>query len=214
MTGQARIESVNVGTIEQVPWGSLKASAINKRPVFGTVDVDFLGLVGDQVADTKHHGGRDQAVYAYAREDLDDWQRELGRPIASGGFGENLTTVGLDVQNARLGERWRVGTALLEVSAVRIPCAVFQGFMAERAWVKRFTERGVPGAYLRVIEPGQVQPGDAIDVVQTRDHDVTVAMAFRALTTDRHLLPELAVEPRVSQVIRNKIETFKNQNLL
>jgi MOSC domain-containing protein YiiM len=214
MTAQARIESVNIGTIQDVPWGSLKASAIDKRPTHETVDVGFLGLAGDEVADKAHHGGRDQALYAYALEDLTDWATDLGRDLAPGSFGENLTTSGVDVQNARLGDRWRVGTALVEISAVRIPCSVFQGFLDERAWVKRFTERGIPGAYLRVIEPGRVRAGDAVELVESRDHDITVGKAFRALTSRRDLLPDLAIEPRVSQVIRNKIETFKKQNLL
>jgi MOSC domain-containing protein YiiM len=165
-----------------------------------------LGLAGDEVADTKHHGGVDQAVYAYAREDLDAWQHELGRPLRSGEFGENLTTVGLDVQNARMGERWQVGSALLEVAGVRIPCSTFQGFLGERAWVKRFTERGIPGAYLRVVSEGSVCVGDQIDVVERRPHDLTVGLTFRALTTRRELLPQLAAEPRVSQVIRHKVE--------
>ncbi|MFI5425693.1 MOSC domain-containing protein [Aeromicrobium sp. UC242_57] len=125
----------------------------------GAVQVHRLGVGDDEIADQKFHGGPDQAVYAYAREDLDMWEREIGRPIRAGEFGENLTTRGVDVQNARLGDRWQIGSALLEVAGVRIPCSVFQGFVDERGWVKRFTEKGVPGAYLRVIEEGQIRGG-------------------------------------------------------
>lgn len=187
-----------------MPWGNLKRSAIDKRPVQGPVRVDRLGLEGDEVADTEHHGGIDQAVYAYAAEDLEAWSVELGRELVPGQFGENLTTVGLDVQGSRLGDRWRIGTALLEVCDVRIPCSVFQGFLDEQQWVKRFTLRGVAGAYLRVVEPGVVSTGDPIDVVERRPHDLTVAMAFRALTTQRHLLADLLAEPRVSAKIRRR----------
>lgn len=197
----ALVRSVNVGLPQEAAWAEIGRTSIDKRPVAGPVRVHRLGLGGDQVSDTRHHGGVDQAVYAYAREDLDDWAVELGRPLSAGSFGENLTTRGLDVQDARLGDRWRVGTALVEVCDVRIPCSVFQGFLDEQRWVKRFTEKGVPGAYLRVIEPGTVQAGDAITVVDRREHDLTVGLAFRALTTQRELLARLAEEPRASAKI-------------
>ena len=103
----------------------------------------------------RSHGGTDQAVYAYAREDLDHWQAELGRPLTNGVFGENLTTSGLDVNGALVGERWQVGDdCVLEVTSPRIPCRTFAGWLEEQLWVKRFTQRGAPGAYLRVIVPG------------------------------------------------------------
>lgn len=200
----AHVASVNVGPTRDVPWGTLKRSAIDKRPVDGPVGIGPLGLDRDEIADTEHHGGIDQAVYAYAVEDLQSWAVDLGRELGPGQFGENLTTSGLDVQQSRLGDRWRVGTALLEVCDVRIPCSVFQGFLDEPQWVKRFTLRGVPGAYLRVVEPGVVTAADRIDVVERRPHDLTVATAFRALTTQRDLLPDLLAEPRVSAKIRSK----------
>lgn len=207
----AILESVNVGVTVDVPWGSLKRSAIDKRPTSQPVWISALGLSGDDIADLKHHGGVDQAVYAYAREDLDSWAEELGRPLRGGEFGENLTTVGLDISNSRLGDRWRVGEALLEVADVRIPCSVFQGFVDERGWVKRFTERGVPGAYLRVLEEGNVRAGDQIEVVEQRPHDLTVEKTFRALTTERSLLAQFAGEERASQKIRNKVDELRNQ---
>lgn len=207
----AYLESVNCGTTVDVPWGSLKRSAIDKRPVDGAVEVTELGLVDDDIADLVHHGGPDQAVYAYAREDLDAWADEFEEPLTPGQFGENLTTVGLDIQNARLGDRWKIGSTVLEVCAVRIPCSVFQGHIDQPQWVKRFTARGVPGAYLRVVEPGQLAAGDSIDIVEQRDHDVTVGLAFRALTTERELLPKLAVEPRAATKIRDKVENFSHK---
>lgn len=201
----SRLESVNVGRAVDVVWGREKRSGIDKRPVPGPVPVHRLGVGADEIADLKHHGGPDQAVYAYAREDLDAWAVELGRSIPAGGFGENLTTVGLDVQDTRLGDRWRIGSTLLEVAGVRIPCAVFEGFIDQPQWVRRFTERGVPGAYLRVLEEGHLAAGDAIDVVERRDHDLTVAFALRALTTERHLMPRLEEEPRIGDRVRERI---------
>ncbi|MFE7786377.1 MOSC domain-containing protein [Streptomyces nigrescens] len=175
-------------------------TGIDKRPVDGPVTVTApgpkgvggSGLTGDAVVDLRHHGGDDQAVYAYAREDLDDWQRELGRELANGAFGENLTTSGVEVTGAHIGERWRVGPQLLlEVSSPRIPCRTFHGWIGERGWIRRFTQAGVPGAYLRVIEPGEIRAGDAVEVVHRPDHEVTIGLMFRALTTRRELLPRL-----------------------
>ncbi|NEE39735.1 MOSC domain-containing protein [Streptomyces sp. SID7982] len=176
-------------------------SGIDKRPVEGPVEVrdpgpkgvGGSGLSGDAVSDLRHHGGSDQAVYAFAREDLDDWERELGgRTLANGVFGENFTTLGLDVSGALIGERWRVGADLvLEVTSGRIPCRTFAEHVQEKGWVRRFTQRGVTGAYLRVIEPGAVRAGDPVEIVHRPDHEVTAALQFRASTTERTLLPSL-----------------------
>jgi MOSC domain-containing protein YiiM len=141
-----------------------------------------------------HHGGGDQAVYAYAREDLDWWEPELGRPLANGVFGENLTTAGLEVNGALIGERWRAGPdVVLEVSCPRIPCATFQGWLERAGWVKRFTLTARPGAFLRVIEPGEIRAGDRVEIVHRPGHDVTVALAFRAMTLEPELLARLLV---------------------
>ncbi|MFJ8197810.1 MOSC domain-containing protein [Streptomyces sp. NPDC096152] len=197
-----KLLSVNLGRPRAVPYTDQPEglTGIDKRPADGAVRVaapgpkgtGASGLAGDAVCDTRHHGGDDQAVYAMAREDLDAWERDLGRTLADGAFGENLTTAGLDISGALIGERWRVGPAVvLEVTSGRIPCRTFQGHLAEKGWVKRFTLRGAPGAYLRVIEAGEIRAGDAIEVVHRPDHDVTVALQFRAATTDRALLPRL-----------------------
>lgn len=195
--------SVNVGRARPTEHSSVRVTAIDKRPVDGPVDVRApgpkrgglgSGLVGDEVCDHRHHGGNDQAVYAFAREDLDRWATALGRPLGNGCFGENLTTTGLDVTHARIGERWRIGSALvLEVSSPRIPCRTFAAWLGEHGWIKRFTEVARPGAYLRVIEPGPVQRGDAIDILDRPVHDVTIGVVFRALTREPLLLePVLA----------------------
>lgn len=151
------------------------------------------GLVGDTIGNQKLHGGDDQAVYAYAREDLDAWEIELQRTLVSGNFGENLTTSGIDVTALRIGERWRVGTdgLVLEVSAPRTPCRTFQAFLNLSHWMKTFIQAGKPGAYLRVISPGLVRAGDAIAVEHRPDHDVTIGLVFRARFTEPELLPQL-----------------------
>jgi MOSC domain-containing protein YiiM len=190
--------SVNIGSPRPTEHSSVPVTAIDKRPVDGPVDVRApgakrgglgSGLVGDAICDRRYHGGDDQAVYAYAREDLDIWAAALGRPLAAGCFGENLTTADLDVTGARIGERWRIGRALiLEVSSPRIPCRTFAGWLGEHGWIRRFTRAARPGAYLRVIEPGPVQRGDAIDVVDRPAHDITIGVVFRALTREPLLL--------------------------
>ena len=192
----ARVDSVNVGTPREVAWAGIGRTSIDKQPVSGVVEVGRLGLEGDQVSDTVHHGGVDQAVYAFAREDLDAWAVELGREVRNGQFAENLTTSGIDVNEAEVGERWQVGTVTLEVAMVRIPCNDFKNWQRvtgfdDRAWVKRFAARGRPGPYLRVIQEGELQAGDDLVVVHRPGHGVTVSTMFRALTTERALLPEL-----------------------
>lgn len=204
----AQVEAVNVGRIRPTEHGALKRTAIDKRPVAGRVRVEPLGVVGDEIADVEHHGGLDQAVYVFAREDYAHWEAELGRPLSAGVFGENLTTVGMDVQNARIGERWRVGEALLELTDVRMPCATFAGFMGEPQWVRRFTENGVPGAYFRVLEPGTVAAGDPIEVVSVPDHEFTVGYAFRAGTTQPHLLKAMAGEPALGRSLRKRVSKY------
>ena len=182
----ARIAAVNV-VHARVPdlRGDLDETAIDKRPVLERVAVRAaspagVGLAGDEVVDKRHHGGRDQAVYAYAVEDRDWWAAELGRELAPGSFGQNLDTEGIDVTGAVIGERWHVGDdgLVLEVTSPRIPCATFQGFMNEPRWVKRFTEHGASGAYLRVVGEGTVGAGDRVTVTDRPAHGVTVGEVF------------------------------------
>lgn len=197
-----KLLSVNLGTRKAAGYTDAPSgtTGIDKRPVEGPVKVvapgprgeGASGLIGDSVCDLRHHGGTDQAVYAFAREDLDHWEETLGRELPSGVFGENLTTTGIDVNSALIGERWRIGRdVVLEVSAARIPCRTFQGWMGEQAWVKRFTQAAAPGAYLRVIEPGEIRAGDPIEIMYRPDHQVTVAFLFRALTIERDLMPHI-----------------------
>lgn len=191
----ASVVSVNVAVPREVR--GIGTSGIDKRPAGGPVRIAVpgdgaSGVSGDRIFATGVHGGVDQAVYAYAREDLDGWQDEVGRHLSNGTFGENLTTVGVDVTGALIGERWRVGAGVeLEVSSPRIPCSTFANWMDIPRWVKRFTARAVPGAYLRVVTPGTVRAGDPVEIVHRPRHDVTVGITFRALTTEPDLLPRL-----------------------
>jgi len=175
-------------------------TGIGKTPVAGPVAVRAPGpkgvggggLAGDHVVDRRHHGGDDQAVYAYAREDLDWWQAQLGRALPAGAFGENLTTSGVDVTGARVGERWRIGDhVVLEVSCPQFPCTVFAERMGIGDWIKQFTAHGAPGAYLRVVQPGTVRPGDPVTLVHRPGHEVTIGLYLRALTSQPQLLADL-----------------------
>jgi MOSC domain-containing protein YiiM len=189
-----RLEAVCVSGADLLPLPDRRPnrSGIDKEPVPGRVSVGELGLAGDVQVNRRYHGGEGQAVYAYAQEDADWWAAELDRELPPGRFGENLRTTGLDLTGAVLGERWQVGTALLEVTAPRIPCANFARFWGVDQLVKRFTAHGASGAYLRVLQTGDIGAGDEIRVVHRPDHAVTAGLAFRAFTTQKSRLPELA----------------------
>lgn len=216
-----RLVSVNIGRPQPNPhkasrWA--RETGIAKLPVDGPVEVRDpgpkgsglgSGLLGDFIGDGHHHGGNDQAVYAFQREDLDSWQERLERVLPNGFFGENLTTSGIDVNQARIGERWRIGALELQVTSPRTPCATFRGWMQERGWVKQFAADARPGAYLKVLSPGEIQAGDAIEVVDRPNHQVSIALVFRAITTERDLLPQLLaaeeyLDPQTIELVHRK----------
>ena len=154
-------------------------TAIDKRPVDGPVKVHKLGLHGDVQASRIHHGGVDQALYAYSQADADYWVGELERELPPGIFGENLRVAGIETTGAVIGERWRIGLDVeVEVTSPRVPCATFQRRMDETQWVKRFTEAGRVGTYLRVIKTGSVQAGDHIHRLFVPKHGVTIGQWF------------------------------------
>jgi MOSC domain-containing protein YiiM len=154
-------------------------TAIDKRAVDGSVRVKPLGLFGDVQAERQHHGGPDQAVYAYAEEDAERYAAELGREIPPGLFGENLRTRGADVTGAVVGERWRIGEkVLLEVTYPRTPCGTFERRMRIPGWQDTFRAGGAPGAYFKVLHTGDIRAGDEIRVVERPDHGVTVGRWF------------------------------------
>lgn len=191
MTGS--VLSMNIGRATEAAWadGPDGRSGIDKQPVAGPVALRPEGVEGDFIGNRSVHGGRDKAVYAYAREDARWWERELDRVIPPGGFGENLTTQGIDITDAVIGEQWTVGSALLEVAGPRTPCMTFAGFWDVPDLVRRFTAHGAPGAYLRVLRAGTAGAGDRVEVVHRPEHGVTVGETFRALHNESDLLPRL-----------------------
>lgn len=165
------------------------------------------GVVGDSIGNQKLHGGDDQAVYAYAREDLDIWQTRLNRELGNGMFGENLTTSGVAVTDSLIGERWAVGDdgVVLEVTSPRTPCKTFTTWLGVPGWIKTFTAAAVPGAYLRVVTPGTVRSGDRVEVIDRPDHEVTVGLVFRALMLEPDLMPSLAVADALPAGIKKQV---------
>jgi MOSC domain-containing protein YiiM len=205
-----RLASVNVvHALVDNPVGPVPRTGIDKRPVTGRVKLEYEGPVGDVVMERSCHGGPDKAVMAYALEDLQRWQQELGREISPGLFGENFTTEGVDVTRAVIGERWKVGRAEVQVRMARLPCATFQAWMEEPHWVRRFTEFGAPGAYLKVTTEGWVEAGDAIDVIHRPEHGVTVYDTFIGRRGDpERLLRLLAtddVAPDLAEGLRREV---------
>jgi MOSC domain-containing protein YiiM len=204
------VNSAHVG-----PGVRAATTGIDKRPVDGPVEVRppgsmrnglGSGIVGDSIGNKKFHGGDDQAVYAYAREDLDVWQERLDRELTNGMFGENVTTLGVDVTGAVIGERWRVGSGglVLEVTRPRTPCKTFETRLGIRGWIKTFTHGGTPGAYLRIVEPGHLQAGDDVEVVQRPDHDITIGTVYRAMMLEPELMPSLLVADALPEPLKRQ----------
>jgi MOSC domain-containing protein YiiM len=185
----ARVISVNIGPVREMLIGGRPGrSGIDKRPIAGPVSVGSLGLTGDDYGDRARHGGTDQAVYAYAREDLDWWTEQLGCELRNGVFGENVTTAGLDITTALIGEIWRMGAVIVQITAPRIPCATFQSWTGEPHWVRRFAAAGRPGCYLRVLTAGSLVAGDEIEVLSRPEQQVTISEAMRAFYGDPDLM--------------------------
>ena len=209
----SRVLSVNLARARANPHKRGEAlTGIDKAPTPAPVfvrapgprgDGQGGGLVGDTVCDRRNHGGDTQAVYAYAREDLDYWESALGRTLPGGVFGENLTTAGVDVSGAVIGERWRIGDELeLVVTVPRIPCGTFRGWIAEPGWLRTFARAAMPGTYLGVVRPGQVCAGDPVIVAHRPGHGITVAQVFRAITLEPALLPSILAADELDEETR------------
>jgi MOSC domain-containing protein YiiM len=198
------VVAVNVGVPRPVELGGRTIwTAIWKSPVEGRVPLRGVNLRGDDQADRSVHGGPDKAVYAYGAEDTEWWEAELGRSLGPGAFGENLTVHGLPVSEAVIGERWAVGSTLLEVAQPRLPCFKLGLRMGDPRFLKHFTAAGRPGAYLRVIREGDIGAGDAIEVVARPEHGVTSALVSRALLGEHELLDAAAQAPELSGELRD-----------
>ncbi|GAC1408109.1 MAG: MOSC domain-containing protein [Mycobacterium sp.] len=192
---------------------SAPATGIDKRSTLGSVAIRApggrcgrfgSGVDGDVIGNPRLHGGDDQAVYAYAREDLDAWESKLNRLLSNGMFGENLTTAGIDVSGAVIGERWRVGSGgvVLEVTRPRTPCRTFANFLGIAGWIDTFAQASAPGAYLRVIEPGHVRAGDSVSILDRPDHGVTIRRVFRAMMSEPELLPGILAAEALADAVK------------
>ena len=190
------IVSVNVGRPRTQEWhGRLVTSAIFKEPVEGPILAAEVNLAGDEQADGRVHGGFDKAVYAYAAEDYEWWERQLGRPLGPGTFGENITTAGLDLTHSAIGDRWRVREAVFEVAQPREPCFKLGMRMGDAAFRDQFEAAGRPGAYLRIIEPGPVTAGDSITVTPAEEPAIRISELLGDPTEE--LLHRIVADGRV-----------------
>ncbi len=199
----ASVASVNVARARLIMInGEPNKTGIFKEPVDERVELRDDEVIGDRVVDTAVHGGYDKAVYSYAAEDYGWWEKQLGRHLPLGWFGENLTLIGLDPRDARIGERWRVGTALLEISEPRQPCSKLGAKMGDQRFVRAFAKAMRLGAYLRIIEPGDVGAGDRIEIVERPEHDVTIGLLSRVLFEDPTLGPRILVADRLTDAWR------------
>ena len=197
------VASVNVGEPRAVDVnGHTVMTAIWKSPVEGRVPLHGVNLRGDDQADRSVHGGPDKAVYAYAAEDTELWEAELGVSLGPGAFGENLTVRGLAVSEAVIGERWAVGSTLLEVAQPRLPCFKLGLRMGDPGFPKRFAAAGRPGAYLRVISEGDIGAGDQITVVARPRHGVTSELVSRAILRAPDLLAQAQRAPELPEDLR------------
>lgn len=171
----ARVVSLNVGAVREIEWrGERVTTGIWKHPVTGRIALRGVNFVGDDQADRTVHGGPDKAVYAYANEDYEFWRRRAGIDTPPGLFGENLTVEGLDLGAALVGERWAIGSIVLEVAQPRLPCYKLGVRLRDSLFPKKFMAARRYGAYLRIVTEGDVGAGDAIDVTSRPDHGVTL----------------------------------------
>ena len=182
--------------------GELVWTGIWKHPVTGPVAVRGVNIDGDDQGDRSVHGGPDKAVYAYAREDIDWWERELGRELPDGVFGENLTLRGIEPAKALIGERWRIGSVLLEVSEPRFPCWKLGVRFDDPLMLKRFALARRTGAYLRIVEEGALVAGDGVERISRPAHDLTIGDFAHAYLEDRSQLRRLLI-PEVSESWRD-----------
>jgi MOSC domain-containing protein YiiM len=206
---RGKVLSVNVGLPREFEYNGRPArSAIWKSPVAGRVAARGVNLAGDDQADRRAHGGPDKAVYAYAGENLGWWAQQIGRPLQYGELGENLTTEGVEVDGALVGERWSIGTTVLEVSEPRVPCWRLGVRMNDKLFPRRFTEALRPGAYLRIVVEGEVGAGDEIQVLERPDHDLTVRDVLRIYAFDKQEVGRLLTIPKMSESWRRWAEHY------
>jgi len=203
-----RLESINVGRVEKISHGKKSMNTgICKSPVEGPVRLMRDGVPGDAIFDTDHHGGADQAVYAYSADDYDWWAETTNRDYYPGLFGENLTIRDMP-SDMHIGDRLLIGEVVLEATCARIPCGTFAARMQDTEFGMTFRMAEKPGVYFRVLNEGEVCVGDAVTLVESADSAVTVLDLFRfyyALKHDPDVLRSYLEAP-VAERFRSKIE--------
>lgn len=201
-----RLESINVGRVETVAHGNKSMrTGICKYPVDGPVRLTADGIQGDAIVATEHHGGADQAIYAYSADDYDWWAQATGREFFPGLFGENLTIRDMPSDMA-IGDRLLIGEVVLEATSARIPCSTFATRMQDSAFGMAFRKAERPGIYFRVLNEGEVSVGDTVTFVESGDNGVTVLDLFRyafelkhdAATLRRYLDAPIAARVRAN----------------
>ncbi|MBT8101476.1 MAG: MOSC domain-containing protein [Gammaproteobacteria bacterium] len=203
-----RITSVNVGRAETIAHeNKIMTTGICKRQVPGPVEVTAMGLRGDQIMNGEHHGGIDQAVYAYSADDYEWWASDTGREFHAGLFGENLTISGLPSDMA-IGDRLLIGDVVLEATSARIPCSTLATRMADRGFGQAFRKAERPGIYFRVLNPGIVASGDSVTMIEGGASSVTVLDLFRFAYETSHEAAKLRrfLEAPVAERVRAQIE--------
>lgn len=209
MRERLRIGSVNTGTAESIgEGGTTTRTGICKRPVDGSVSINELGLEGDEILDARHHGGLDQAVYAYSADDYGWWAEKTGRDFPPGLFGENLTIEGLP-SNLVIGDRLLIGDVVLEATSARIPCGTLATRMGDRGFGLTFRKAERPGIYFRVLNPGDVLAGDAVTLVESGGDPVTVLDLFRFAYETNHDAARLRqfLEAPLAARVRSQVES-------
>lgn len=201
--------SINIGQLRPLRRGNKSGqSGIYKQPVAGPVTLTVDGLPGDAIADKKHHGGPDQAIYIYGAPDYAWWSAELGAELEPGTFGENLTIAGLESADYAIGDRLHIGEAVvLQVTSPRIPCSTLAARMADPTFVKRFRAAERPGLYCRVLQPGVLSPGDPVRYTPYDGDTITILQSFRdfyepslsADTLRRYLAAPIAIRDRAEK---------------
>jgi MOSC domain-containing protein YiiM len=194
----AQVVSVNAGRSRTIWWRDRTVTtAIWKAPVPGRVPVRGVNLAGDEQADRRVHGGPRMSLYAYGLDDYRWWEATLGRPVGPGTFGDNLTIAGLDPSAALIGERWLIGSAVVQATAPRVPCFNLCIRMDDEAFPRRFAAALRPGTYLAIVQEGEVAAGDPVEVVHRPNHQVDVRTVARAYHADRSLVPRLLEVPEL-----------------
>lgn len=205
--------SVNIGKEEPIQAGKQSGkSCIFKKPTQAVVAITEDGLVGDSVTDKENHGGEDQAVYVYSSVDYMWWSQALGKALAPGTFGENLTIADLDSAPLNVGDRLHVGEVVLEITSPRIPCVTLAARMEDPTFVKRFREAERPGVYCRIIQTGIVKVGDSVRLERYEGETVSMLEMFRNFYNNEITETDLRRELAAPIAIRSRQDNEERLN--